>query len=159
MKLTITPEQFDSPDARGLVAALDAELGELYTPEQRFGPNLKAEHLADGRGRFVVARSEGRPVGCGAVRLIDSETVEVKRMYVRPEDRETGVARAVLEHLEAAARELGANRAVLETGVHQQAAIALYRRAGYVQVDCWGEYLTSSTSVCFGKDLAQSPSP
>lgn len=151
--LSISPEPFDSPDARRLIADLDAELGALYPPEQRFGPNFKAEQIADGRGTFVVAREGDVAVGCGAIRLLDTATAEVKRMYVDPERRGTGAGHAVLEHLEAEARRLGMRRLVLETGVHQHAAIALYRRGGFIQVDCWGEYAASPTSVCFEKHL------
>ena len=115
MSLSITAEPFDSPDARRLIAALDAALTELYPPAQRFGPNLKAEHLASGRGTFLVARDSGRAVGCGAVRLLDSTTAEVKRMYVEPDRRGSGVGWAVLASLEAVARQLGAQRVVLET--------------------------------------------
>jgi len=104
------------------VAALDAGLAELYPPEQRFGPNLKTEHLEDGRGTFLVARDGGTAVGCGAVRVLDAATAEVKRMYVEPDRRGTGVGRAVLDQLEAAALRLGVRRLVLETGVHQKAA-------------------------------------
>ena len=74
-------------------------------------------------------------------------------MYVEPDYRGRGVGRAVLAKLEAAAIKLGVERLVLETGVYQEAAIALYRGAGFIQVDCWGEYTTSSTSVCFEKNL------
>jgi putative acetyltransferase len=151
--LSIAVEAFDSHDAHRLVAALDASLTDLYPPEQRFGPNLKAEQLEDGRGTFVVAREAGRAVGCGAIRLLDPTTAEVKRMYVEPEDRGKGVGSAVLASLEAAARQLGAQRVVLETGVHQEAAISLYRRTGFTPVDCWGEYASSPTSVCFEKHL------
>ncbi len=151
--LSIAAESFDSPDARRLVAALDAALSELYTPEQRFGPNLKVEHLEEGRGTFLVARAGGRAMGCGAIRLLDPTTAEVKRMYVEPDLRGKGVGRAVLAGLESAAGQLGVRRLVLETGVYPEAAIALYRRAGFTQVDCWGEYLSSPTSVCFGKNL------
>jgi len=151
--LSIAAEAFDSDDARRLIAALDAGLGELYTPELRFGPNLKAEHLAEGRGTFLVVRSSGRAIGCGAIRVLDATTAEVKRMYVEPEQRRKGVGWAVLAGLEAAARELGVLRLVLETGIHQAAAISLYLRAGFSQVDCWGEYTTSPTSVCYEKKL------
>jgi putative acetyltransferase len=132
---------------------LDASLTELYPPEQRFGPNLKAEHLAGGRGIFVVARDDGRAIGCGAIRRLDSRTAEAKRMYVEPDYRGRGIGSAVLASLEAAAMQLGVQRLVLETGVHQQAAISLYRRAGFVQVDCWGDYASSPTSICFEKNL------
>jgi GNAT superfamily N-acetyltransferase len=151
--MSIAAEPFDSPDARRLVGELDAGLAELYAPEQRFGPNLKAQHLEDGRGTFLVARDGGRAVGCGAIRLLDSMTAEVKRMYVEPNRRGTGVGRAVLSSLEAAATQLGARRLVLETGIHQEAAIALYVRAGFTQTDCWGVYTTSPASVCYEKNL------
>ena len=151
--LSITAEPFDSPDARRLIAALDAALAELYPPEQRFGPNLKAEHLDGGRGTFLVARDGVRAVGCGAVRLLDPTTAEVKRMYVEPDHRGRGIGWTVLASLETAARGLGVQRCVLETGTHQEAAISLYRRAGFTQVECWGEYLSSPTSICFEKRL------
>jgi GNAT superfamily N-acetyltransferase len=151
--LTVAAEAFDSDDARRLVAALDDGLAELYPPEQRFGPNLKVQHLEAGRGIFLVARHEGRAVGCGAIRILDPTTAEAKRMYVEPDHRGKGVGRAVLAGLEAAARQLGVRRLVLETGIYQDAALSFYRRAGFTQVDCWGEYASSPTSICFEKHL------
>jgi len=153
MSLVITAEPFDSDDARRLIAGLDAGLAEVYPPEQRFGPNLKPEHLEDGRGTFLVARDGGRAVGCGAIRVLDPMSAEVKRMYVEPELRGKGVGRAVMMALEAAARRLGVQRLVLETGVHQDAAIALYERAGFTRIDCWGEYTSSPSSICYEKNL------
>jgi len=153
VSLSIATEPFESPEAQRLITALDAGLAELYPPEQRFGPNLKAQHLEGGRGTFLVARDGGRAVGCGAIRLLDATTAEVKRMYVEPEQRGRGVGRALLASLEAAARRLGANRLVLETGTHSPDALALYRGAGFTQVDCWGEYATSPTSVCLEKHV------
>jgi putative acetyltransferase len=157
LELTIAPAPFDSEDARRLIQALDAELSLLYPPEQRFGPNLKAEQLSDGRGLFLIAREGSRPVGCGAIRVVDPETAELKRMYATTDLRGRGVGRAVLEALEAAARVMGLKRLVLETGIHQHAAIALYTKAGYTQVECWGEYASSPTSVCYAKDLRDQP--
>jgi len=153
MAVSITAEPFGSADAQPLISALDAELGALYPPEQRFGPNARAEQFEAGSGTFLVARAAGRAVGCGGVRLLDSTTAEVKRMYVEPTYRGTGIGRAVLSALEAAARQMAVRRLVLETGVYQHAAIAIYRRAGFTQVDCWGEYSTSPSSVCFEKML------
>jgi putative acetyltransferase len=153
MRITIAAELFESPDATRLITALDAHLASRYQPEQRFGPNLKSNQLASGLGTFLVARVDERAVGCGAVRLLDPTTVEVKRMFVEPELRGQGIAKEILTHLEAAGRQLGATRSVLETGIYQDEAIGLYRRAGYRQVDCWGEYAASPTSVCFEKSL------
>ena len=153
MTLVISAERFDSDEARRLIAGLDAGLAEMYPPAARFGPNLRPEHLQDGRGTFLVARDGDRAVGCGAIRLLDPTTAEVKRMFVESDQRGRGVGKAVLTGLEAAAKNLGVQRLVLETGVHQHAAIALYRRAGFTQVDCWGEYLSSPSSICFEKNL------
>lgn len=153
MRLTVEAEPFDSVDARRLIAALDAHLASRYPPEQRFGPNLKPEQLASGLGTFVIAREDGRAIGCGALRLLNETTAEVKRMYVEPELRGRGVAKEILERLEGAAIAMGARRLVLETGIHQAEAIGLYVRAGFNQVDCWGEYATAPTSVCYEKQL------
>jgi putative acetyltransferase len=153
VSVSIVAEPFDSEDARRLIAELDGALTEIYTPEQRFGPNLKQNHLKEGRGAFLVARDGDRAVGCGAVRLVDRATAEVKRMYVDPDHRGKGVGWAVLVSLETTARELGARRLVLETGIYQDAAISLYRRAGFKQIECWGEYASSPTSICYEKNL------
>jgi putative acetyltransferase len=153
LSLSIAAEPFDSDDARCLIAALDAGLAELYPPEQRFGPNLKAQHLEGGRGAFLVARDGDRAVGCGAIRLLDPTTAEAKRMYVQPDQRGKGVGQAVLAGLEAAAKTLGVRRLVLETGIYQDAALSFYRRAGFTPVDCWGEYAASPTSICLEKHL------
>jgi putative acetyltransferase len=151
VKITVAAEPFDSPEAQRLIAALDAHLAGRYSADQRFGPNLRPEHLAPGLGTFVIARLDGRAVGCGALRRLDETTAEVKRMYVEPGVRGRGVAKEILDHIEAAARVMGTRRLVLETGIYQAEAIGLYRRMGFNPVRCWGEYTDVLTSVCFEK--------
>ena len=158
MNVAIAREAFESGDARRLVGELDAELSAIYKPEQRFGPDLRPEHVASGLGTFLVARIDGEAVGCGALRRLDAGSAEVKRMYVQPAARGRGLAMEVLARLESAAREMGVTRLVLETGVHQGAAIALYTRAGFRPVPCWGEYARSATSICFEKRIQPGPS-
>jgi len=153
VNLLVAIEPFDSPDAQRLVEALDAGLAGRYQPSQMFGRNLRREQTESGRGMFVVARLDGRAVGCGAVRLLSAGDAEVKRMYVEPSVRGRGIGKMVLARLEASAFELGARRLVLETGIHQREAIELYRRNGFAPVDCWGEYAESATSLCFEKQL------
>ncbi|OLE36962.1 MAG: hypothetical protein AUG48_05795 [Actinobacteria bacterium 13_1_20CM_3_68_9] len=153
MNISVAAEPFDSADARRLIAALDAHLRSRYSPDQMFGPNLHPEQIAPGLGTFVIARADGRAIGCGALRRRDTTTSEVKRMYVEPAQRGLGVARAILEQLEAAARELGTPRLVLETGIYQTEAIGLYLRAGFRPIACFGEYVDSPTSVCFEKTI------
>ena len=149
--LSISVEPFESAEALKLVAALDAELGALYPPENRFGPRFTARHAEEGRGTFLVVRLEGKAVGCGAFTLLDHVTAEVKRMYVAPEVRGRGAGRAVLDRLETKAKALGVDRLVLETGVHQHDAIRLYERAGFTRIECWGDYAAVPTSVCYEK--------
>jgi putative acetyltransferase len=155
VRLSIATEPFDSPDAQRLVDALDEGYAELklYKPSQMFGRNLRREHTELGRGTFVVARLDGKAVGCGAIRLLSDGDAEVKRMYVDPSVRRQGIGKTLLARLEAAARELGARRLVLETGIYQLAAIELYRANGFTPVDCWSEYAGSSTSLCLEKHL------
>jgi len=78
-------------------------------------------------------------------------------MYVSPEARGHGVGRAVLAALQTEARALGLARLVLETGIRQPEAIALYERAGFSRIPAFGEYVNSPVSVCMAKDLAPRP--
>jgi ribosomal protein S18 acetylase RimI-like enzyme len=91
--------------------------------------------------------------------LLDHETAELKRMYVSPLLRGKGLGRRLLAALEAEARALGARRVVLETGVRQLAALALYRATGFQPIPLFGEYcLSPETSVCLGKDVVDDES-
>jgi GNAT superfamily N-acetyltransferase len=118
---------------------------------------LAAADVTPGTGAFLVAYRGDRPVGCGAVRLIDPTTAEFKRMYVEPEVRGEGIGRTIVDALEAEARHLGAERVVLETGTRQTSALALYARCGFTPIPLYGEYcLSPATSVCLGKALDRS---
>ena len=143
----------DHEDARRLIGELNRELAATYPEEGANHFRLDAGEVAAGRGAFLVARIDGDAVGCGAVRLLDDGRAEVKRMYTSPAARGRGVARALLAELERVGRELGARELVLETGVRQTEALGLYRGAGFVPVDAWGEYIDSPLSVCLGKVL------
>jgi len=142
-----------SAPARALIAALNAELSARYPEEGATHFRLDPGEVADGRGAFLIASSSGRPVGCGAVRRLEAGTGEIKRMYVSPDARGRGVGRAVLTALEAEARALGITRLVLETGLRQIEAVALYERAGFSQIPAFGEYVNSPLSLCMAKDL------
>jgi GNAT superfamily N-acetyltransferase len=153
MNLQIETAELSSPQVQALILALNAELRGRY-PE--LGANhfrLDAEEVSSGRGALFVAHLDGRPVGCGAVRRISDREAEVKRMYTVPQARGKGVGRAILSVIEDEARRLGVRRIVLETGVRQPEALALYRRMGFVEIPLFGEYIGSSTSVCLAKEL------
>jgi GNAT superfamily N-acetyltransferase len=143
----------DHGDARALIAALDAELAATYPEEGATHFRLDPAEVAHGRGAFLIARDAGRPVGCGALRLLGDGVAELKRMYTVPAARGRGVAARLLAELERVAAGLGAREIRLETGARQAAALALYRRAGYRPIPAYGEYVGSPLSVCMGKRL------
>ncbi|WP_437947208.1 GNAT family N-acetyltransferase [Sorangium sp. So ce296] len=149
----IRAEDLLSSVALSLIGRLNAELTERYPEEGATHFRLDAAEVAPGRGAFLVAYAREVPVGCGAVRALDTTAAEIKRMYVVPEARGRGIAGAILRALEEQALALGRTRLVLETGVRQPEALALYRRAGFVEIPPFGEYLGSPLSVCMGKDL------
>jgi N-acetylglutamate synthase-like GNAT family acetyltransferase len=109
-----------------------------------------------GHGALVVAWADKRAIGCGAVRLIDTGTAELKRMYIVPEHRKKGLAGAILRVFEDRARALGATRVVLETVTDPPAAVALYRAAGYDEIPKLGPYVDSEISFCHGQELLTS---
>lgn len=142
--------------AKGLIRALNAELDERYPEDGANHFDLAAEEVADGRGAFLVAFVNDEPVGCGAVRRIAPTVCEIKRMYVAPSARNRGVGRRILDELELIARQLGAERLVLETGVRQPEALALYSRAGFSTIPLFGSYADTphpELSVCMAKLL------
>ena len=142
-----------SPTARILIEGLNAELSSRYPEEGACHFRLDAHEVADGQGAFLIAFRSGMPVGCGAIRRIETRTGELKRMYVVPDERGRGVGRAILNSLEAEAQTLRVSRLVLETGVRQFEAIALYQRAGFSRIAPFGEYVASPLSVCMAKEL------
>ncbi len=93
-------------------------------------------------------------VGCGGLRALDHRHGEIKRMYVTPERRGSGVAIAILTALEGEARGRGWSRLVLETGDRQPDAMRLYEREGYTRIANFGYYADSALSICYEKSLA-----
>jgi putative acetyltransferase len=142
-----------SATARDLILALNAELSGRYPEQGACHFRLDAHEVAEGRGAFLVAYRSQKPIGCGAVRRIEEQTGELKRMYVCPEQRCRGVGRAILDALEAEAQKLSISRLVLETGIRNPEAIALYERAGFSRIPPFGEYIGSPISVCMAKEL------
>ena len=144
-----------SPDAVQLIAALNAELAATFPEPGATHFSISEGQVDAGVGAFLVAYLDDMPVGCGAVRRLDSSTAELKRMYVTPSVRGRGIGRALVEALEGEAQSLGVRRIVLETGTRLAPAIRLYEALGYVRIPLFGEYLSSpDTSLCFGKSLA-----
>jgi putative acetyltransferase len=148
---TIEERPWDDPAGAALRVAQRAELDLRYgCDDHEPGTPPSAADI----DVFLVASDEhGTALGCGALRRLDATSAEIKRMYVNPESRGTGVARALLRALEDAARGRGWTTLRLETGPGQPDAIRFYEREGYKEIPLFGSYVDSDVSVCFERIL------
>ena len=102
-------------------------------------------HLCSARGRLLVARLHGRACGVGALKPIDAETAEIKRLYVAPEHRRRGIARRMLERLIDDARAEGYRAIRLETGNFMTDAHRLYRSLGFEDIAAFDDRETAKS--------------
>lgn len=156
MTIEIKLEKPTSAVASDLIRDLSAELARQY-PDSHGGDGagaFKPQDVMIDRAAFVVAWDGDTPVGCGALRPMDDETVaEVKRMYVRPGMRGKGISRLILLALEEHGRGFSYRALRLETGARQIEAIGLYQSAGYQPIPCYGIYINEPLSRCYEKTL------
>jgi len=87
----------------------------------------------------MLATLRGDPVGCGALKFHGDQPAELKRMWVAESARGLGIGRLLLEGLERRAAAEGVRLVRLETNETLAEAIALYRSAGYVEVDAFND--------------------
>jgi GNAT superfamily N-acetyltransferase len=132
-----------SVEARVLLALYGDELAASFP--DGFDPKVSLQtdpaEVTPPRGNFLVVRAEdGNPIGCGAVKLLDPKTAEIKRMWLAPEHRRKGLGRQLLEALEQAARDLGASEARLDTNETLAPALELYRKAGWQEIPRYNDY-------------------
>jgi DNA-binding MarR family transcriptional regulator/GNAT superfamily N-acetyltransferase len=137
----ISVEDPDSPDARWCVAQYVAELGDRFEEGFDVTRSIPADSadLRPPRGVFLIARLDGRPVGCGALKTIESGVGSIKRMWVSEVVRGSGVGRRLLLTLENEAAGLGMSLLRLETNRSLHEAQALYRRNGYKEVPAFND--------------------
>ena len=138
------------PDFQSLVALLDRELAIRDGDEHSFYHQFNA--IADLKHVIVYCEDE-LPIGCGAFKPYDDKTVEIKRMFVLPERRGSGIAMAVLKDLEIWAGQLNYTACILETGKKQPEAIRLYQKAEYTTIPNYGQYAGVENSVCMRKEI------
>jgi pimeloyl-ACP methyl ester carboxylesterase/GNAT superfamily N-acetyltransferase len=133
--ISVRDEPFDTPESTALVSDYVAEIKAMYpewTPD--VPPRMDAGDVEPPDGRWLIAYRDGHAVGCAGLKRLDERTAEIKRIYVEPEARGAGVARALITGLEAAAREAGYDTIRLDTGAKQHASVALFRSAGYAPI-------------------------
>lgn len=140
----------EDADFRKLVTELDKDLAIRDGDEHSFFAQFNKIDLIK---HVVVAYQDDEPVGCGAIKQYDENTMEVKRMFVPMEMRGQGIASIVLKELEHWAGELGFAKCILETGIKQPEAIKLYGKNNYSRIPNYGQYANVQSSVCFEKVL------
>jgi putative acetyltransferase len=145
--IEVLPVTVSEPQVVALLDALTSELAVAgYTADQTFGYTV--DQLQSTSVRMVGARVEGRLTGVGGLELQEAGVGELKRFFVTPEHRGSGVADALLDALLDCARRHELELVRLETGDKQHAAIAFYRRHGFVEIPRFGPYVSSVTSIC-----------
>jgi len=140
----------DNMDFQELVTELDIDLtirdGEEHVFYAQFNKTDDIKHA-------VVVYDGDMPVGCGALKEFSNDTMEVKRMFVRIDKRDKGIASGMLQELETWSRELGYKKCLLETGKKQPEAIHLYEKNHYIRIPNYGQYKGVENSICFEKNL------
>lgn len=140
----------ENPDFQKLVKQLDAYLAIMDGEEHAF---YHQYNKIDMLKNCVVIFDNDEAVACGAIKELDTKSMEVKRMFTLPEKRGKGLASAILKELESWAKELGYKKTILETGKRQTEAVALYSKCGYQVIPNYGQYIGIDNSICFEKEL------
>jgi GNAT superfamily N-acetyltransferase len=150
--VNITVARLDDPVVAPMIELIQEEYVVRYGG--RDDAPIDADEFAPPKGLFLLGTDSSGPVGMGGWRLIDDRRAEVKRMFVVASARGRGYARVLLAELERTAAAAGIDRLVLETGIHQPEAMALYASSGYDLIDGFGYYAGYPNSRAYGKSLA-----
>jgi len=152
MSFTIATESPLQDEVRALVSALNEFTYGLTPADYRH--HMTVEQMAQADTTLFVARDEGgAAIGMGALRRHGDGVGEVKRMYVKTEAQGRGVGGAILQRIEATAREEGFTRLVLETGSNFDAARRMYERSSFVLCDQVLDYPPSAWTTFYAKEL------
>jgi len=149
-KILINEEDPNFPEAIRLMNEL-SDILETITGDS--GKNsFEAKDICGERAVFIIARNQaGEAIGCGALRPIDENTAEVKRMFAKCKG--SGVGTQLLAYLETKAQELGYSQLWLETRLINQSAVDFYGSRGYYCIPNYGKYVSRPEAVCFEKKL------
>ena len=146
--ITIKRTDSNNPDFIELVKQLDAYLKIVDGDDHEFYDQYNGTEALT---HLVVAYLNNKPVGCGAFKPYQNNSVEIKRMFVHTTARNQGIAAKVLAELEFWATQLNYKSCILETGKKQVEAIAFYKKNNYQKIPNYGQYAEIENSVCFEK--------
>lgn len=130
-------EPAGSNDAQWCLEQYYAELDERFAHglDRDAVQSTDVDEITPPHGLMIVIRLDGRPVGCGCLKIGDPDVIDVKRMWLSPDVRGRGLGRGLLEHLIGEARRLGYERVRLDTNEALTEAIALYEKMGFRSVE------------------------
>lgn len=139
--IVISIEPASSADANWCLRQYQDELAHRF--EQGFDPgkgnSLNPADVTPPKGWFLVARLDGRPVGCGALKRLDGSSGEIKRVWVAADARGLRLASRIMDRLEEIAAEAGFARVLLDTNRALVEARAMYLKRGYVEIAPYNE--------------------
>jgi putative acetyltransferase len=138
------------PEFQRLVLDLDLYLAEMDGEEHSFYNALNGIQSIK---HVVLVMENTKAIGCGSFKEFDTQTIEIKRMWVEPIERGKGIASRILQELENWGAQMKYVSCILETGIRQVEAIELYRKNGYSQIENFGPYQGAENSVCFSKSI------
>lgn len=148
--MRIITTQPNTQDASNLMEELSKNL-EIITGDSgksSFNPN----DFCGSRSLFVVAYSDdGEAIGCGAIRPINENVAELKRMFAKT--KAIGVGSEILQHLENQALKLRYSTIWLETRLINKRAVSFYEKKGYHRISNYGKYINKTEAVCFEKNI------
>lgn len=148
--MKIIKTDYNNKDYKALVVELDADLAIKDGEDHSFYNQFNS---SEGINNVIVIYENDIAVGCGAIKPFNRGTVEVKRMFVKPEHQGKGLGSLILKALEDWAKLLNYSACVLETGIRQPDAIALYKKNGYLIIENYGQYIGVENSICFKKSI------
>lgn len=147
--LTMQIADADSPEATLLMRELSEELTRITGNSGT--ASFDVDDMRDARSVFAIARLDGEPVGCGAIRSYNERVAELKRMYAK--HKGIGVGTSLLAFLEQESVRLGYKRILLETRRVNEAAIRFSLANGYEVCENYGRYAGRAEAICFSKKL------
>lgn len=148
--ITVKKTDFKNKDLQLLTKALDEDLSVKDGNEHDFYHQFNS---LTGIHQAIIIYENEKPIGCGAFKPFSTKIAEIKRMFVIPEYQGKGIGSKILEELETWAVSLNYTTCILETGIRQPDAIALYKKNGYQIIDNYGQYKGVENSICFKKQL------
>ena len=139
-----------NPDFVELIKKLDQYLSITDGDDHAFYDQFNKINTIN---HVIITYIDEKPVGCGAIKEYDYQTMEVKRMFTIEETRGKGIASMILAQLESWTIELDYKKCILETGVRQIEAIGLYKKNNYKIIENYGQYTGVEGSICFEKNI------